>query len=154
MDGMYWLMLVLRVLHILGAVVLVGGVFYLRAVVAPAMPGGATVDDWFAGRRAAWARWVATATTVLLVTGFLNYLHVTQTNEHYQAVFIVKVLLSLVVFFLAAASAGTTRLANRFRQNMRTWLTVCLAAGVLAVALGGVPLPFPWTRKPRNASTC
>src|SRR5215203_4697226 len=33
MDGTFWLMLLSRILHILGAIVLVGGLFYIRNII-------------------------------------------------------------------------------------------------------------------------
>jgi putative copper export protein len=149
MDAMYWLMLASRVLHILGTIVLVGGIFYQRTVVAPAVPKGgtATADDWFAGRRTAWAKWVVIATFVLLVTGLFNYVRIVQTNERmgaaYQAIFGIKFLLALAVFALAAILAGRSPAADRLRQNMKAWLSVCLAVGILIVVLAGVLRSLP-----------
>ncbi len=153
MDAMYWLMLVSRVLHVLSAVVLVGGVFYLRMVVAPGVPAGdaASADLWFAGRRSAWAKWVGIATLLLLVSGLFNYIRIIQTNEPlgplYHALLGVKFLLAPVVFGLAAVIAGKSATADRLRQNMTKWLGVCLAAGLLTVALGSVVRSLPHVPK-------
>src|SRR5437868_1780364 len=83
LDSMYWIMLTSRILHILGAIILVGGLFYLRFVVTPvsAQPGTAPVDQYFGGRRAMWAKWVGIATTFLLITGFWNYIQFAKTNN-------------------------------------------------------------------------
>ena len=51
---MYWVMLVSRIFHILGAIILLGGIFYLRAIVTPSVAGPApSADQLFGGRRAA-----------------------------------------------------------------------------------------------------
>ncbi len=149
MDAMYWVMLVARVLHVLSAIVLVGGIFYLRTVVAPAVPtdGSATADQWFGGRRATWAKWVGITTLLLLATGLFNFIRIIQTNESmgalYQALFGVKFLLALVLFGLAAMIAGKTSVADRLRQNMQRWLGVCLAIGLAIVVLASVLRSLP-----------
>lgn len=155
MDGMYWVQLVTRIFHILGAIVLVGGVFYLRMIVAPRLrasdaDGGA--DIWFAGRREVWAKWVAIATVLLLVTGLFNYWQIIRSNERmassYHAIMGIKILLALAVFFIAALLAGKTALAEQLRQKMKLWLSVCLAAGVIVVILAGVLRTYPHIPKP------
>jgi hypothetical protein len=149
MDASFWL-LVTRVLHILGAIVLVGGVFYLRMVVVSrvrAEDSTADTDLWFSGRRGTWAMWVGIATLVLLVTGLINFLVIVRTNEplgaNYHAVFGIKVLLALVVFFLAAMLAGKSAAGERFRKNFRQWMGVCLILGIAVVALGSVLRSIP-----------
>src|SRR5262245_65440630 len=71
LDGMYWINLVSRILHILGAIILVGGLIYLRTVVmpSPAAANAKTVDEKFGGLRAKWAMWIGIATALLLITG-------------------------------------------------------------------------------------
>ena len=61
-DGTYVVKIISRVLHILSAIVLVGGLFYIRTVLAPAGE-----EACYAGRRAVWARWVGIATLLLFV---------------------------------------------------------------------------------------
>ena len=53
-DGLYWVNLTSRILHILGAIILVGGVFYIRTVVmpSPAAREATNVDQKFGGLRA------------------------------------------------------------------------------------------------------
>jgi uncharacterized membrane protein len=144
LDGAYWLALVSRVLHILGAIVLVGGIAYLRKVVAPGMTAGEDPEGarLYSGRRKAWAKWVGIATAVLLVTGFYNFFVIINTTDNlpgaYHPLFGVKFLLALVVFALAALLAGKTSAAQRFRMSPKKWLTLCLAAGIATVIAGSV----------------
>ena len=105
--------LVSHILHVVGAVILVGGIAYLRTVVAPAAaPGkGDPVDRLYSGRRAAWARWVGIATVLLLATGIFNIVLVMKTSPNlsgsYRAMLGAKIVLALVVMFLAGILAGT-----------------------------------------------
>ena len=151
---MYWVQLASRVLHVLGAIVLVGGLFYQRMIVLPrlrASDAEAGTDPWYAGRRGAWAMWVGIATLVLLATGLFNFVQIIRTNDiatSYHMIVGVKILAALVVFFLAAMLAGKSPLADQFRQNMKLWLTACLVAAMLVVMIGSVMRSYPRHLKP------
>src|SRR3954469_14136233 len=83
LDSMYWIMLVSRILHITGAIILVGGIFYLRFIITPisAPPGAAPVAQFSGGRRAVWAKWVGIATALTLITGLWNYIQIAKVND-------------------------------------------------------------------------
>jgi uncharacterized membrane protein len=145
-DGTYLLLLAARLLHMLGAAIIVGGLFYLRSVVTPAAPVEVS-DAQFGGRRAAWAMLVGIATLFLLVSGFFNYFYMIKNYEKmpfsYHMLFGLKFLAGLVLFFLAALVAGRSNLAQQIRQNLRLWLNVCLALGLAIIVLGGVMRTYP-----------
>jgi uncharacterized membrane protein len=158
-DGMYALMLVSRILHILAAIILVGGLFYLRFVISPADEpplGASPVDQYFGGPRAAWAKWVGIATLLLLATGLFNYVQMIRTHEKlassYHMVAGLKMIAGVVVFLLAALLAGRTAAAEALRQKWRLWLSVTLGIAVLTVALGSFLRTYPRTAKV-NGST-
>jgi uncharacterized membrane protein len=152
-DSMYWIMLASRILHILGAIILVGGIFYLRNVVSPSTASleTADADRQFGGRRAAWAMWVGVATLLLLVTGVWNYLQIIKMHERmassYHMIAGLKMLSGLALFGLAALLAGRTAAAQTLRGRMRFWLNVCLLVGVITVVLGSVLRPYPRSPK-------
>jgi uncharacterized membrane protein len=150
LDGMYWLLLLSRVLHILGAIVLVGGLFYLRMIVAPSVSADSktSADAWFGGRRGAWAKWVGIATLFLLITGLFNYVHTIKTDDlatSYHMIAGIKILVALVLIFLASLIAGRSPLADQLRERMMFWLSVCVLIGVLTVILGSVLRSYPHT---------
>jgi uncharacterized membrane protein len=152
LDSMYWIMLGSRVLHILGAIILAGGLFYLRFVVSPisAPPGTQPVDQFFGGRRAAWAKWVGIATAILLFTGFWNYVQFSRTYDlpkTYHMVLGFKILAAIAVFLLAALLAGRTHAADSIRQNWRLWINVCLLLAVITVVIGSVLRTYPHNHK-------
>jgi uncharacterized membrane protein len=152
-DSMYWIMLGSRILHILGAIILVGGIFYLRNVVSPSTPasGAAEADRQFGGRRGAWAMWVGVASLLLIVTGLWNYMQIIKTNERmassYHMMAGLKMLSGLALFGLAAVLAGRSPAAETLRQRMRLWLNVCLILGVVTVILGSVLRSYPHVPK-------
>lgn len=144
-DAGYVLQIASRVLHIVSAMILVGGIFYLRTVLAPA---GA--EACFAGRRAVWAKWAGIATGMLLATGIYNLMHIiVQTKAAgeklpaaYHLLFAGKFLLALLVMFLVAILAGKTPAAERFRGQMQRWLNVAWLAAILIVVIAAVLRTF------------
>lgn len=133
--------LVSRVLHILGALVLGGGIFFLRSVLAPSGD-----EQWLGERRATWARWVGIATLVLLATGFYNFMLINGQAKadggklpfNYHILFGIKFLLGLAVMFLGAILAGKTDLASKFRNSSGKWLNVAWLAVMAIVVIAGV----------------
>jgi hypothetical protein len=151
-DGWYFVLLTSRVLHILSSIILLGGIFYLLAVVAPRVVGGrADADTWFNGNRAAWAKWVGITTAVLLATGLFNFVTIIRANEiakSYHMLGGMKILVGLVIFFFAAILAGKTALADHFREKMKFWLTVTMIVGLVIVIIGSVMRTYPREPKP------
>jgi hypothetical protein len=140
-DGAYVARVASRIVHILCALILGGGLFYMRLVLSPAGP-----QACFGERRAVWARWVGGATLLLLASGLFNFVVILgQVKEaggklppSYHMLFGVKFLLGLLVMFIAAILAGKTTAADRFRGNMGAWLNIAVAAVVAIVIIGAV----------------
>jgi uncharacterized membrane protein len=131
-----------RMLHILGAVIIGGGLFYIRTILSPT-----GVEACFAGRRVVWARWVGFATLLLLVSGIYNFIVIlnqskapggTPLSPTYHMLFGIKTLLALVVMFVAAILAGRTAAAERARANMRMWLNIGWMCVLAIIALGAM----------------
>jgi uncharacterized membrane protein len=143
MNGTYWLLLLSRVCHVVGAIILVGGLFYIRYVLSPAnAPAGtAPVDQLFGGRRATWAKWVGIATALLLITGIANYISIKRTAplpKSYDMIIGMKMLAAIVLFLLAALLAGRTSAADALRQKWRMWLGICLVVSLITIVLGSM----------------
>jgi putative copper export protein len=140
-DGPFVIRVVSRIVHILCAIILGGGLFYLRSILAPA-----GVEACFAERRSVWARWVGVATALLLVSGMFNYIvnirdarsAGTELPTTYHALFGIKFILSLGVMFIAAILAGKTAAAERFRADMRKWLNIAWTAVMAIVVLAAL----------------
>lgn len=153
LNSTFWVMLLSRILHILAAIILVGGIFYIRAIVAPvaAPTSSADADQQFGGRRARWAMWVGVATLLLLVTGLWNYLQIIRMNEKmapsYHMIAGLKMLSGIALFLIAALVAGRSPAAETLRQRFLFWLNVCLLLGIVTIALGSVLRTYPRTPK-------
>lgn len=141
------LMLVTRVLHIACAAIMFGGLVYLKVVVAPLAEGAEDRDvALFHGRRSAWAKLVMSATLFLLLSGTVNILYIVNAYEKlpstYHMLFGIKVLIAVFVFFVAAATAGSSEAAMRMRANLGKWLSMALVATVLVFVIGATLRSF------------
>ena len=152
-DGAFIARVVSRMIHILCAIILGGGLFYLRSVLAPA-----GVDACYADRRSVWARWVAAASFLLIVSGLFNYMTIIQDykatgdklDKSYHMLLGLKMLLGLLVMFIAAILAGKTAAAERFRANMGRWLNIAWTS-VIAIVVIGALLRAHHVRRAPNA---
>jgi len=144
-DAGYVLQIASRVLHIVSAIILVGGIFFMRTILAPA---GA--DACFAGRRAVWAKWAGIATALLLATGIYNLMQIIgqakadgdKLPAAYHMLFGAKFLLALLVMFLVAILAGKTSAAERFREQIQKWLNIAWLAAIMVIVLAAVLKTF------------
>jgi uncharacterized membrane protein len=133
-----------RWLHVISAIVLMGGSIYTRFVLMPAaaqLPDAEHAKLRDAVRRS-WAKTVGAAIGLLLLSGLFNYVRAikgdVKPSSLYHALIGTKMLLSLAVFFLASALSGKAAAFEGIRKNARTWLGVTITLAAIIVALGSV----------------
>lgn len=143
-----WIAVIFRWLHVLAAITAVGGTIFMRMALVPAAAG--LPDDARASLmeavRSRWARWVAGSILFLLVSGLYNLMMNIRSYElegPYHALFGIKFLLALAIFFIASLLTGRSEAAQRFRQNARKWLTVNMTLAVVLVCISGVLKTMP-----------
>jgi hypothetical protein len=126
--------ILMRALHILSAITLLGGVMAWRFGAIPGLAALNADTRVKAGNTvaAAWRPWVIAAVGGILISGTWNFLHKTGLTPTYHAVFGVKVLLALHVF-AAAIIAAKPNNDRRERQLMGV-----VISGVLIVILSAV----------------
>lgn len=142
MDANTLFNILMRVVHVLSAVVLLGGACYVRFVLSPA---AAELPDaeHAALRERLMARWksiVHRGIGLLLITGFYNYLEVTAPQHKGQGIYHmlmgIKILLAFGVFFLAMALAGRSAAFEGLRRNSRLWLSLLIVLAGVVVGIG------------------
>lgn len=147
-DSLFWLMLVLRYLHILGAITLMGGTLFMRFALAPTV---ASLDEKARQTiheevRTRWAKFVMLAATLLLVSGIANMVltpmyyqvsGVVKDNGQYSMIVGIKFLLALPIFLFASFLAGRSATARKFQSSARLWMNVNLALALVMVLIGG-----------------
>lgn len=131
-----------RIIHVLTAITLVGGSIFSLLVLLPAASGlDGQAHDGLAQRiTARWKRFVHGGIALLLVSGFYNYFRAMPDHKGdglYHGLIGVKMLLALVVFFIAAALVGRSAKLQSMRDNRRFWLQLLVFLAVLIVVISG-----------------
>jgi uncharacterized membrane protein len=140
---MNYLDILLRWMHIFPALIVVGGLFYIRFALIPSsgvLPEQERIT-LREGTRNLWAKWVHASIAFLLVSGFVNfYLKVKEYDlpSLYHAIWGTKVLLALVLMGLASVYVGRSRRAQAMRQTPYMWLNTMLVLAILIVAMSGI----------------
>lgn len=139
------LAILLRVMHTTCAGTLLGGLVYMRFVLAPKSAADAE-HDCYAGRRGAWAACVGVCTALLLASGSYNFWVTITENDvpkQYHMIFGIKFLLAFAVFALMALLAGKTDVAAKLRGKLVRWLNVTLTLVLAVFLLGAVLRSLP-----------
>lgn len=164
MTGLEIVMLVLRWLHILSAIAMMGGAIFMRVALLPAAEtlSAEAHEQLRSAMRPRWARVVMAASGLLLLSGFANFGitvamysfdKATLLGSHYHLFFGVKFALALPVFYIAATLVGRSEAAQRVRANARFWLTLNLILATLVVCFGGVLRFTPRQLKAERATS-
>ncbi|MCA9055529.1 MAG: hypothetical protein KDA75_16925 [Planctomycetaceae bacterium] len=133
-----------RLIHVVTAIVLLGGSIYLRFVLIPSAAELPDAEhDALRGRlRARWKKVVMIGILLLLVSGFYNYLQVAapahKGQGKYHMLMGIKILLAMGVFFLASVLTGRSAKFEAMRRSPAKWLTLLIALALMVVGLGSV----------------
>ena len=130
------LLLLLRWVHIFGAVILVGGLCFSRFALLPALADTeeGSREKLHESIRRKWLPWVILGITLLLVSGLTNFLLFNSTvksqgwgdgqwmkQTNYHAIFGVKFLLALVVFYFTSGLVGRSSGTAWIRNDRARW---------------------------------
>jgi uncharacterized membrane protein len=135
--------LVMRWLHVLPAVTMVGATIFMRVAMVPTLAElpDAQRKAMHAAMRQRWAKVVMISIALLLISGFVNYIRNAQRFSYpgyYHPSMGIKMLLALPIFFIASRLSGRSAGAEKFRENAPFWLNVNIALALIVVCLGGV----------------
>jgi uncharacterized membrane protein len=132
-----------RWVHVGTTIVLVGGSVFLRFVLMPAAAELPDADEQALRARVVsiWRKFVGIGIGLLLLSGLYNYWRAVPLHKGegaYHALIGTKMLLALVVFFLASALTGRAQAFERLRENRKKWLAVTIVLAATVVGLGGI----------------
>ncbi|HVJ81231.1 MAG TPA: hypothetical protein VNC50_09200 [Planctomycetia bacterium] len=132
--------LVSRWTHVGSVILLVGGAFFLRYVLAAAaseLPE--TEHEALRDRvRRRWAKFVHPLSGLLLLSGFYNfYLRMGTAERPWHMIAGMKILLGLGVVFLASALVGRSPGLQKIRDNWKFWLQINLILALVIVLMSG-----------------
>ncbi len=142
MDTTDIISLLMRWMHILAAIALMGGTIFMRFALHPALQVlGADQQKALKGAiRGRWSKWVMASSGFLLISGIVNIVLFSQAKEVsglYHPIVGVKMLLALAIMFIASALVGRSANAERFREKAVFWLNLNLVLAVVVVCIGG-----------------
>jgi uncharacterized membrane protein len=143
MDERLWLDVLSRIIHVGTAIVLVGGTVFVRFLLLPAADklSPESHETLRASIGRVWKFFVHVGIVLFLLSGFYNYLVVTMPGHRgdslYHMLIGIKILLALVVFFLAEVLVGRAPAFEKMRQNRKTWLGVIIVLAAVIVAISG-----------------
>ena len=140
-----------RIVHVGTVIALIGGSTFTLLVL---MPSARELSDETHNKLAAavqsrWKRFVHIGVMLILISGLYNYVQAVPNHKGdslYHALIGTKILVALVVFFIAAALVGRSEKLEPIRQAKAKWLTILLllAASIIAVSgyvkVRGVPV--------------
>lgn len=145
--------LLLRWSHVLAAMAAIGGLLFARFAFVPAAEelDAESADRLHAGVRRRWLPWVIGAITLLLASGLANYVLLIRRvkaapelwggdwmgQTGYHALFGVKFLLAMIVFYLASGLVGRGASTQWIRDARKQWLSVTVGLGVAVVLISG-----------------
>jgi len=132
--------LVSRWLHIIPAMILVGGVLFLRFSLVPAAMETSPGSEFREAVRRRWARLVMLSILLLLLSGLYNAAQKAMQYELstvYQFLLLLKIVLGLAVFFLVSVLSGRSDRAKRLRERELVWLNVTCTLMILLVCIAG-----------------
>ena len=105
MDTQFLLNLISRWLHVIPAIILVGGTLFLRLTLIGATEQGAVDATAREAIRKGWVKWIGICALLLLISGFYNAF-IKGTSLHlwpaYNGLLLIILLLAFGVFWLTA----------------------------------------------------
>jgi hypothetical protein len=134
-----------RILHVGTAIVVVGGTFFIRFVLFPAATQNLS-EDVHARLRSAvtgtWKKIVHAGIGLFILTGGINYYRVIAEGKHkgdalYHALLGTKIILALVIFFIASALVGRSPAFEGMRRKAPQWMLVNLLLAAIIIAVSG-----------------
>jgi len=142
MDADTLLALLSRWVHIGTAIVVIGGSVFMRFVLMPAaeqLPDNEheALRERVLGR---WKRFVHLGVLLFLLSGGYNYILAVRIHKGqslYHALVGTKIILALIVFFLASAIVGRSPTFENLRKNMKRWVLVVILLATVIVGISG-----------------
>jgi uncharacterized membrane protein len=141
-GNLFILTLIMRWLHIGGAIVLVGSPLFIRLFLLPALSGEepARRDAIIERINKPWRIFLGMVILLQIISGVYWMLVVVKVSTEpplYQIILTVKLLAALVLFFLLSVLAGRATMFASFRAQAPKWYTACLICGAIIIVCAG-----------------
>lgn len=131
-----------RWLHVLGAVILLGGAVFISLVLTPAASATLDAEAQLTLRKAVlqrWRRWAHPLIALLLLSGLYNYylqMSAHQGDGPYHMLMGIKILLALLLFVLISIAISSKE-RPKIEANRKTLLLINVVLGIGIVLIAG-----------------
>lgn len=140
MESIDWVQICFRWLHIGGVIILVGGTFFLVALLAP-VATKLPAEEHNQLREGLIRRWkivVHVGITVILLSGLVALIKFAPTaTTAWHMLMGIKFLLAMVVFFIASALVGRSKGLEPIRKHRKFWMPLNLAVAAIIIMIAG-----------------
>lgn len=134
---------VLQWLHVLAAVLAIGGVFFLRFILCPALKKlppeqESTKKQLLQSVSRGFKMVIHSSIAILLLTGFYRFfknMPLTKAWSQYQMLIGIKILFALVLFTVAIMLTLPGAQPNYFQRNRDKWLLINFVLGALIILI-------------------
>jgi uncharacterized membrane protein len=142
MDTQLLIDVLSRIVHVSTAIALVGGTVFMLFILIPAAKQ--LSDDQHEKLKSlingTWKRFIHLGILLFLVTGFYNYFRAMPLHKGdglYHALIGTKIILALVVFFIASVLVGRSAAFESMRKGREKWLKIVVLLAAIIVAMSG-----------------
>ena len=145
--------LISRWMHVGIAIILVGGTAFFRLVIMPVL--GDEHAELIGKIRDRWKKFVHAGIGMFIVSGGYNYWLMMEKHagdKLYHPLLGTKMVLALVVFFLASALVGSKPGTQKFRDNAKKWTGVMLLVSAVIIGISGFVKVRPFVPASETAS--
>ena len=133
--------LISRWMHILPAVVMVGGAIFTQLVLCPALDGNDPENAVKQQVKRKWSKVIMICASLLLLSGLYNTMAIFRAEEKpeglYHALFSLKLILVFAIFYISSMLAGKSDAALKFQEKEALWGKLNMYAAIIVVLLAG-----------------
>jgi len=129
-----------RWLHIIPAILLAGGILFMRFALVPAANESTASAELRESIRRRWSKLVMISVLFLLVSGLYNAAMKAigfELSGLYNVLLLIKIVLALAVFYLTAVLSGRSAVAQKFRERETYWLNILCVLMIAIVLIAG-----------------
>ena len=141
-DSQFLINVISRIVHVSTAIALVGGSVFMVFVLLPAAKQlSAEQHERLRGLvNKSWKRYVHVGILLFLVTGFYNYFQQMPFHKKdglYHGLIGTKIILALVIFFIASVLVGRSAKFEWMRVGREKWLKIIVLLAAMIVGMSG-----------------
>jgi hypothetical protein len=133
--------LISRWMHILPAVVMVGGAIFTQLVLCPALDGNDAENEVKQQIKRKWSKVIMGCALLLLLSGLYNTMVIFGADDKpggmYHGLLALKIILAFSIFYISSMLAGKSDAALKLQEKEALWGKLNMYAAIIVVLLAG-----------------